>query len=211
MSRDHRTTVIRVVAVAALVVLARSLTGGGGGAGGGRSPDARPPQTLPAASVGERTPRETPSHASQRILAEYARFPSLALPDAEAALRDMASRASADGLVATLHADLTRLAAGYPGGNTLVWVGPLAARESTVNASRAKVEVWFCRVVAPPGRPAYAEWPLGRFDLVWERDAWRLDGLDEVPGPRPAALPEETGAAPEIASALERFSPAWSS
>jgi hypothetical protein len=207
--RDHRTTVIRVVAVAVLVVLARSLTGGGGS--GGRSHTAPPPPPLPAASVGERTHRETPSNASQRILAEYARFPSLAAPDAEAALRDMASRASADGLVATLHADLTRLAAGYPGGTTRVWVGPLAARQSAVNESRAKVEIWFCRVVAPPGRPAYAEWPVGRFDLVWERDAWRLDGFDEVLGPRPAALPGETGTAPEIASALEGFSPAWPS
>lgn len=209
MRHHHRTTVIRLVAVGALVVLARSLAGDG--RDGGRSQTVRPPQPLSAASVGEGTPRETPSHAGQRILAEYARYPLLPAPDAEAALRDTASRASADGLMATLQADLTRLAAGYPGGTTRVWVGPLAARESAVNANRARVEIWFCRVVAPPGRPVYAEWPLGRLDLVWERDAWRLDGFDEVLGPRPVALPGETGAAPEIASALKGFAPAWSS
>jgi hypothetical protein len=120
----------------------------------------------------------------------------------------MATSASAGGLVATLHADLTRLAAGYPGGATRVWVGPLAARESSVSASQAKVEVWFCRVVAPPGRPVYAEWPLGTFDLAWERDAWRLERFDEVLGPRPVALPGEGGADPEIASALEGFAAA---
>ena len=206
MRREHRTTVIRVVAVASLVVLARSLTGGGDS----RAHDAPSTPPVPAASLGARAEREMPSHASQRILAEYARYPSLSEPDAEAALRETASQASADGLVAALHADLTRLAAGYPGGPTRLWVGPLAARESAVAASRAKVEVWFCRVVAPPGRPVYAEWLVGRFDLVWERDAWRLDGFDELPGPRPAALPGET-TAPEIASALAGFASAWPS
>jgi hypothetical protein len=202
---QHRTTVVRVLAVASLVVLARSLTGGGEE----RSQATPPPPSLPAVTVPAGSPPEKPRHAGQRILAEYARYPSLSGSDAEAALRDLASRGSADALVATLHADLARLEAGYPGGATRFSVGSLAAREVAVDENRAKVDIWFCRVVAPPGQAVYAEWRLGGIDLVWERDAWRLRGFEEVPGPRPAALPGEVDTPAEIVAALEGFEPAW--
>lgn len=198
MRGRHRTTVVRVVAVASLVVLARTLTGHGG------DPDRQSPPVM-AQTVVAAMKSETPAQAGQRILAEYAQYPALTGPEAEAALRDMASRAAAGALVAILHTDLARLALGYPGGPTRFWVGPLAARELAGDESGAKVEIWFCRVVAPPGQQVYAEWRLGVIDLVWERDAWRLNGFDEIPGPRPAALPGEDDQAAEILAAIAGF------
>lgn len=203
MRGQRRTTLVRIVAVASLVVLARSLMGGGEN----RSRAAPPSPAVPAVTVPAGGPREVPGHASERILAEYARYPSLTGPDAEAALRGMASSRNADALVATLHADLARLAVGYPGGPTRFWVGSLAVREVAVDESKAKVELWFCRVVAPPHQAVYAEWRIGVLDLAWERGAWRLDEFDEIPGPRPVALPGQADAAPQIVAILEGFQP----
>ncbi len=145
--------------------------------------------------------------AGERILAAYAGYPMLTASEAETSLREIASAEAATRLVVELRADLARLAAGYPGGRTRLWVGPLATRETVVDEHRRTVEVWFSRVVAPPRREVYVEWRLGRLDLVWERDGWRLDGLDEGAGPRPAALPGGADPAAEILSALDGFVP----
>jgi hypothetical protein len=148
---------------------------------------------------------ETATAAGERMLAAYANYPTLTASEAETRLREIASNAATPRLVAELRGDLGRLAAGYPGGRTRLWVGPLATRETAVDEHRRTVEVWFSRVVAPPGREVYVEWRLGRLDLVWERDGWRLDGFDERAGPRPAALPGRADPPAEILSALDGF------
>jgi hypothetical protein len=145
--------------------------------------------------------------AAQRILATYATYPGLPLAQAEASLRGMASIGAMDRLVGELDADLARLTAGYPGGPTRVWQGVLATRETGRDDHARRVRVWFTRVVAPPGRPVYVEWRLATLDLLWERDGWRLDGFDEIAGPRPLALPGTADSAEVIRSALDGFTP----
>lgn len=148
---------------------------------------------------------ETARAAGQRILDAYASYPSLGGAEAEANLRDLATTSAADRLAVDLRADLARLAAGYPGGATKVWPGPLAIRETVVNQSVRREEVWFARVVVPPGLPAYVEWRLATLGLVWERDQWRLDTFDEGPGPRPAEAPGGPDSAVELTGRLSGF------
>ena len=190
-----RTTAIRVAAMVGLVVIGRSLP-----AGGRPAPPAPSPQEIRPEAV------ETARAASHRILDAYASYPSLGAAEAEKSVRDLATAAAADRLAAELRADLVRLAAGYPGGTTKVWAGPLAIRETVVNQSVRREEVWFARVVAPPGRAAYVEWRLAVLGLVWERDRWRLDTFDEGPGPRPTETPGGPDSAVEIVSRLDGFS-----
>lgn len=195
MRRPTRTTAIRVAAMVGLVVIGRSLP-----AGGRAAPPAPPPQGIRPAPV------ETARAAGQRILDAYATYPSLGAAEAEKSLRDLATAAAADRLAADLRTDLARLATGYPGGVTRVWAGPLAIRETVVNQSVRREEVWFARVVVPPGRAAYVEWRLAVLGLAWERDRWRLDTFDEAPGPRPAEAPGGPDSPFDIIGRLDGFS-----
>ena len=209
MTRPNRTTAIRILAVASLVIIGRALPG---------SPrrGAPPAQSALAAVVPDagqpaRSVRKTPTTAALQILATYASYPALSLPEAEASVRGLATIRSLDRLVAELDADMARLAAGYPGGPTRVWDGALATREIGNDEFARRVEVWFVRVVAPPGRPVYAEWRLATLDLQWQRDGWRLDQMDEAPGPRPVGLPGASDPAVSVHAALDGFTPVGSS
>jgi len=195
MRRPRPTTAIRVAAMVGLVVIGRSLP-----AGGRAAPPAPPPQEIRPAPV------ETARAASQRILDAYASYPSIGPAEAEKSVRALATMAAADRLAADLRADLARLAVGYAGGATQVWAGPLAIRETAVNQSVRREEVWFARVVVPPGRAAYVEWRLAVLGLVWESDRWRLDTFDEGPGPRPAEVPGGPDPVPELIGRLDGFS-----
>lgn len=141
----------------------------------------------------------------RRILATYATYPSLPLAEAEASLRGLTTIRTMDRLVGQLDADLARLAEGYPGGPTRLWQGFLASRETGADEYARRVEVWFARVVAPPARPVYVEWRLATLDLRWERDGWRLDGIEEAEGPRPFALPGSADRAEAILAAVDGF------
>lgn len=205
MRRPNRTTAIRIAAVTALVVVVRVVPGG--------AHDGKPAPHPPAAAtlttpLVDRSVRETATAAAQRILATYATYSGMALAEAEASVRGMASIEAMDRLVSELDADLARLAAGYPGGPTRIWEGFLATRESDTGDDARQVEVWFARVVAPPGRPVYAEWRLATLGLLWERDGWRLNRFDDAPGPRPVALPGHADASEAIVSALDGFAAA---
>jgi len=204
----NRTTAVRILAVASLVVIARVVPGGPRRG----APAAQPAMAaaVPAAGQSLRSVRETPTTAALRILAAYATYPRLPLPEAEASIRGMATIRAMDRLVAELDADLARLAAGYPGGPTRVWEGPLATREIGADELSRRVEVWFARVVAPPGRPVYSEWRLATLDLLWERGGWRLDRMDEAPGPRPVRLPGGADPAAALLTAVDGFTPAGS-
>jgi hypothetical protein len=191
-----RTTVVRVLAVAVVVVLGRVLMGDGRSAARPVSPPAAPVVVAPA---------ETPTQAALRLLTGYARYPALGVEGAVRDLRQVSTTGAGDRLVAMLRDDFARLAAGYPGGPTRFWIGPLATRTTATDVAHARVEVWFSRVVAPPAKPVYVEWRLGVLDVVRERNAWRLDAIDERPGPRPDELPGEADGAAEIDSSLSRF------
>jgi hypothetical protein len=193
--RPTRTTAIRVAVMIGLVVIGRSLPA--------RSrTSAPPPAAAPTTGI---MAREAPRTAASRILAAYASYPARDPAEVEKSMRDLASAAAAERLAADLHADLARLAAGYPGGATRVWAGPLAVRETTVAENRRREEVWFARVVAPPGRDVYVESRLATLGLVWERDRWRLDTFDETAGPRPGATPGGVDPPAAFVAALSGF------
>ena len=201
MKRPNRITIVRVAAMVGLVVIARSLPARGRAAP--PTPPAAPGATTPAPVA---APVQTARATANRILATYASYPTLSAADAEKSVRELASGAAADRLAADLRADLARLAAGYPGGATRVWVGPLAVREKVMSPVERREEVWFARVVAPPGRDVYAEWRLATLELIWERDGWRLNTFDEVAGPQPAVPPGSPDPSAEILTRLGGFS-----
>lgn len=195
MRKPRRSTVIRVAAVALLVVIGRMLPHGRD----------REPATADPASVSVSPPAEGPAKAGIRILAAYPRLAGLGAEQAESELRQVATSGDADRLVAELRDDRARLARGYPGGLTTFWVGALATRSTATDAARARIEIWFARVVAPPRLPAYVEWRLGRLEVAFERDAWRLSSFEDLPGPRPASLPGEADGSGEILTAVDNF------
>ncbi|MEW6472914.1 MAG: hypothetical protein AB1679_11635 [Actinomycetota bacterium] len=139
-----------------------------------------------------------------RILRAHTRFPAVG-PDAAAAeIRAMATTADGERLATSLRGDLERLHAGYPGGPTRFWVGPLGARSSNEGPGRARVDLWFSRVVAPPRLPLYEEWRVAKMQLVREAGAWRLADYQDVPGPRPGAHPAQS-AEPADVDAVSPF------
>lgn len=184
-----------------LVAIARSLP-----AGGRADPPSPPLAAREATNAAPVTaPVETARVTARRVLAAYASYPSVNAADAEKSVRELASGAAADRLAADMRADLDRLAVGYPGGATRVWVGPLAVRETVMSPVGRREEVWFARVVAPPDRDVYAEWRLATLGLVWEREAWRLDTFDEAAGPRPTLPPGSPDSPAEILTRLSGF------
>ena len=70
----------------------------------------------------------------------------------------------------------------------LLWTElPLSARVFTADASRAEVDVWTVLIFGVPAGGAPRQvWRTITIGLVWERDAWRIDGWDATPGPTPA-------------------------
>ena len=128
---------------------------------------------------------------------------------ASAAKRVIASATMADALVADLVVKLGALRKGYPGGATLYRIGVLASRLTPTNADRVRVELWHVGVVSPPASVPYEEWSTQRYELVWERDDWRVAGEASTPGPRPLPLPRGEPSGPgQLEAALAGFGPA---
>jgi hypothetical protein len=128
---------------------------------------------------------------------------------AAAAKRVIAASSVADALVADVVAKLDALRTGYPGGATLFRIGVLATRVSPSGADRVRVEIWHVGVVSPPGAVPYDDWTTQRYELVWERDDWRIAGEASTPGPRPLSLPATNPAgAGQLEAALAGFGPA---
>lgn len=116
------------------------------------------------------------------------------------AQRAVATSSAADGLVTETLAKLAVLRRAYPGAPVILRVAPLAIRVTVDGPDRATTEIWHVDVVSPPGGTAYEQWRTTRYELAWERDAWRVASETALDGPRPlsAALP-----APVTANALE--------
>lgn len=174
---------------------------------------------LPDASPAERDPRPAPHvfrpadpgpestdpvAVAVRILQEHARFPAME-PEAVAdAVRSFSTATDGERLAAGILRQLERLRAGYAGGGTRFWVGPLGVERRPSAPDREQVDVWFSRVVVAPDTPIYAEWRIARVVLARENESWRLAEYEDVAGPRPEGRPAqaEPAATPSV---LERY------
>lgn len=107
---------------------------------------------------------------------------------AEAAIRETAAAVTADDQAAGLLNTLAAVKSALSGGEGPIWYRQaiLAWRLDDYTAERARVSIWNVSVlsradVAPP----QATWAISTFDLVWERDDWRIWTESTSPGPAP--------------------------
>lgn len=129
----------------------------------------------------------------------------------EAAVRQMASEATADLQVVAVLGDLRRLRDTLSGGT-----GPITFRQAAVAArlgqfesGRAQVDVWNVGVLSRDGIAApQAGWQVSKFDLVWERGDWRIDTETINSGPAPSLDRSSTPvSSAQLASMLDGFVP----
>ena len=92
-----------------------------------------------------------------------------------------------------------------------VWwvVAPLAVRVSRFNTTSASVDVWVVNVLSAPGvvdpEAGFSRVTVG-LELVG--GAWKLDAIDQAPGPAPAlALAQRPYSAAELESVLDGYAP----
>ncbi len=128
---------------------------------------------------------------------------------AEEAVRRMAAGASADLLAEETLAKLRAARETLRGGT-----GPIVFRQGVVahrleafTPDRARVAVWRVGVLAREGvAPPQAEWAVSTFDLLWERDDWRIWAQTIVPGPAPILNDSTAPAtASQLIAALDGF------
>ena len=128
---------------------------------------------------------------------------------AEQAVRQMAAAGAADGQVretiAKLAAVRSALAAG--GGPIVFRQASIAARVDVWSPDRTRVAVWNVGVLSRAGvAPPQAGWAISVFELVWERDDWKVWSETITPGPAP--IPDASAApatSEQLASALNGF------
>ncbi|MDQ3573758.1 MAG: hypothetical protein M3404_02380 [Actinomycetota bacterium] len=183
-----RAGVVKAAALGALVVAA--VVGAIASRQPGRSEEARPfppaSNTPPAVSTGaEARTLGGARTAALRYLALAEAVVRMDEAEAVAAQREAATAAAADALASELSDKLARLRNAYSNGAVAYRLGPLAARASMLSPDRARVEIWYVGVVAPEASSTYEEWRMARYDLAWERGAWRVAGESSGPGPRP--------------------------
>lgn len=129
----------------------------------------------------------------------------------EDAVRQMATGATADRQVTRTLAALSQLRQVLRAGTGPVTVhqAAMATRLERFGAGRARVAVWNVTVLARDGiAPPQAGWKVSTYELVWERDDWRIDAETVTPGPAPVlddSTPPATSA--QLDSALDGFSP----
>jgi hypothetical protein len=128
---------------------------------------------------------------------------------AEDAIREMAANATADSQV---REQLDKLASARQA--LAKGAGPIVFRQSPISwrvdgyaPERAQVAIWSVSVLSRDGiAPPQASWSTSTFDLVWERDGWRIWRETIVPGPAPLL---DNSSAPatsaQLASALDGF------
>jgi hypothetical protein len=121
---------------------------------------------------------------------------------AEEAVRQMAATATAEQQVAELLAKLRaardELADGT--GPILYRQAAIAWRVDSFSPDRASVAIWNVGVLTRDGvAPPQAGWATSAFDLVWERDDWKVEHETVTPGPAPIL---DNSAAPATAAQL---------
>ncbi len=122
---------------------------------------------------------------------------------AEKAVRQMASAATAEEQVTRVLDQLAEARLALASGS-----GPITFRQAAItwrldsySPDRARVAIWHVGVLAREGAaPPQAGWAMSTFELVWERDDWRIAQESVVPGPAPIL---DDSAAPATADVLE--------
>jgi hypothetical protein len=128
---------------------------------------------------------------------------------AEQAVRQMAADSAADGqvrdTVAKLAAARSALAAGS--GPIVFRQASIAARVDVWSPDRTRVAVWNVGVLSRAGvAPPQAGWAISVFELIWERDDWKVWSETIAPGPAP--IPDasaEPATSEQLANALHGF------
>jgi hypothetical protein len=127
----------------------------------------------------------------------------------EASIRTMAARGAADAQVADAKAKLAMTRDALSGGT-----GPVTYRQAAVlvrvdafTPERARVAVWHVGVLhRAKAVPPQAGWAISAFELVWERDDWKVWSETVAPGPAPILNHSAAPASDEqFASALAGF------
>ena len=104
------------------------------------------------------------------------------------AVRAIATASAAPSLSAETVAELRTARDGLAKSTGRVWwlVRPLASRVEQFDPTTARVVVWTVTILsAADVALPQADWMRVTVDLVWEGDAWRLQAVDDVPGPTP--------------------------
>lgn len=130
---------------------------------------------------------------------------------AETIIRELASDAAADELVASTLNGLRQLRTVLAGGTGPVSYrqAALAWRVEAITSTAARVAVWTVGVLSRDGvAPPQAGWSIATVDLVWERGKWRVASETDVPGPAPV-LDDSTAPATsaQLDAALDGFTP----
>lgn len=147
---------------------------------------AHDPQGATAAAVGFARYSETAVGA-----------PEATVLAAEAVMAADASRAR---LLADATAKLRALYAVHPADRLTYRLAVLATRTTIHSADAVRVELWQLSVLTAPGIPTRQDWSTVTYELVWERNDWRVLTEAELPGPYPATWPQ---AMPSSAGELE--------
>lgn len=168
--------------------------------------EAAPPSTPPAASPDERGP-DGARRAALRYLGLAEAVVTMDEAAAEQAQRAAATDGAADGLVVKLRQDLAILHRSFPVGPVRYRVAPLATRVTGDGVDRVVAEVLYVGVLTAPALPSFEEWRVSRYELVWERDGWRVASEQSKPTPRPIAAVGNPPAGPgALEATLEGFS-----
>lgn len=128
---------------------------------------------------------------------------------AEGIIRESASDAAADDLVATTLDGLREVRSVLAEGTGPVSYrqAALAWRVESLTTTAARVAVWNVGVLSREGvAPPQAGWSIITVELVWERDEWRVASETVVPGPAPV-LDDSTAPATsaQLDAALDGF------
>ena len=131
------------------------------------------------------------------------RLLELAPTQLAAAVRSMAATGSADAQIKDAEQQLRALrdvlAAGT--GATRYLQAALASRVDAFTSERARVSVWSVGVLSRAGvAQPQAAWTMSTFELVWERDDWKIWNETITAGPAPQL---NAGAKPTTAEQLD--------
>lgn len=131
-----------------------------------------------------------------------------------AAVRSMAASGSADPQIDEAEQQLRDLREVLTdgAGPTRYLQAVLASRVDAFTAERARVAVWSVGVLSRAGiAQPQAGWSIATFELVWERDDWKIWSQTITPGPAPSLnAAVEPASAEQLEQALLDFTP-WSS
>lgn len=154
------------------------------------STDASHAGTGPGADLPPGQDRNEPGARATAIAYATASQDWLYLSDEQidSALRSIATASAGPSLSAETVAELRTARDGLAKSTGRVWwlVRPLASRVERFEPATARVVVWAVTILsAADVALPQADWMRVTVDLAWEGDAWRLQAIDEVPGPTP--------------------------